>query len=76
MGLGVSKGEIGGGAENPSRVGNLHSSVDEEGICHVDISDTEIGELVVDVTSKHIENVGVLCEDSGGVGIGVPGGRV
>lgn len=42
--------------------------------CHVSIGDTEIGELVVDVASKPIENVGALSEDSGGVRIGVPGG--
>ena len=53
----------------------LHAPVDEEGSCHVGISDTEMGELVVDVASRPIENVGALSEDSGGVGIGVPGGR-
>ena len=37
------------------------------------ISDMEMGELVVDVVSNPIENVGALSEDSGGVGIGVPG---
>ena len=55
-------------------MGKLHAPVDEEGSCHVSIGDTEIGELVVDVVSKPIENVGALSEDSGGVRIGVPGG--
>jgi len=53
-------------------VGKLHALVDEEGSCHVSIGDPEIGELVGDVASKPIENVGALSEDSGGVRIGVP----
>ena len=35
LALGVSKGEIGGGVENPSWVGKLHVCVDDERICHV-----------------------------------------
>ena len=46
----------------------------EEGSRHVDIRDEEIGELVVDVVSKPIENVGELSEDGGGMRVGVPGG--
>jgi hypothetical protein len=55
-------------------VGKLHAPVDEEGSRHVSIGNMEIGELVVDVARKPIENVGALSEDSGGVRIGVPGG--
>ena len=36
--------------------------------------DTEIGELVVDMTSEPIKYVSALGEDGGGVGVRVPGG--
>jgi hypothetical protein len=35
--------------------------------------DTEIGELVVDMTSEPIKYVGALGEDGGGVRVRVPG---
>jgi len=72
--LGISEGELGGGAEDPSRVGELHVRVKTEGSGHVREGDTEVGELVVDMTSEPIKYVSALGEDGGGVGVRVPGG--
>ncbi len=52
----------------------MHTLVDEEESRHVVIRDEESGELVVDVSSKPIENVGALIEDGGCMRVGVPGG--
>jgi hypothetical protein len=52
----------------------MHALVDDEGSRHVGIRDEENGELVIDVASNPIENVGALSEDGGGVGVGVPEG--
>ena len=74
MVLGISEGELGGGAEDPSRVDELHARVKTEGSGHVREGDTEGGELVVDMTSEPIKYVSALGEDGGGVGVRVPGG--
>ena len=55
-------------------MGELHARVKTEGSGHVREGDTEIGELVVDMTNKPIKYVGALGEDGGGVRVRVPGG--
>ncbi len=47
--------------------------VKTEGSGHVREGDTEIGELVVDMTSEPIKYVGALDEDGGGVRVRVLG---
>jgi len=55
-------------------VGELHARVKTKGSGHVREGDTELGELVVDMTSEPIKYVSALGEDGGGVGVRVPGG--
>ena len=49
----------------------MHACVDTEGSGHVCEGDAEIGELIVDMTSEPIKDVGALSEDRGGMRVRV-----
>ncbi len=50
----------------------MHACVDTEGSGHVCERDAEIGELIVDMASEPIKDVGALSKDRGGVRVRVP----